>query len=79
MDIRAAVCTAALAVVLPAMAGCWNSPSNTEVYCGDPSVGQQLLELQSALERGAISAEEHAVLKEAVVARALAASGGGDE
>lgn len=45
------------------LAGCWNEQVATTVRMGDVSVGQQLIDLQRALEAGAIDEEEHARLK----------------
>jgi hypothetical protein len=59
-----------LAALLAAAGGCWNDPRNTSVHFGDVSVGQQLIDLQTALEQGAISEMEHQQLKDAIMALA---------
>jgi hypothetical protein len=60
----------AVGLLLTVFAGCFNDPRNTSVHFGDVSVGHQLIDLQTALERGAISDEEHQQLKQAIMALA---------
>ncbi len=40
------------------LAGCWNG-GNTHVRMGDVSIGQQLIDLQSAQAKGALSEQEY--------------------
>ncbi|MEX1025039.1 MAG: hypothetical protein WD226_08170 [Planctomycetota bacterium] len=51
---------------LLALAGCFNS-NHESIDLGSVSVGQQLIDLQRALEAGAIDVEEYARLKDAIV------------
>ncbi len=56
-----------LVSLVMAAAGCWNG-GNTHVNFGDVSVGQQLIDLKSALDEGAISADEFAQTKATLLA-----------
>ena len=47
--------------------GCWNSDNAKHLRLGDVSIGQQMIDLKSALDEGAITAEEHAELKGALM------------
>ena len=50
-----------------ALGGCWNG-GNTAVSLGDVSLGTQLVDLQSALESGAITQEEFEETKATLLA-----------
>jgi len=50
-----------------ALTGCWNG-GNTHVSLGDVSLGQQLLDLKSALDGGAISQQEFDETKQTLLA-----------
>jgi len=57
-----------LAVVLAAvsLAGCWNG-ENVHVSLGDVSLGQQLLDLQTAVESEAMTREEYEATKKTLL------------
>jgi hypothetical protein len=58
---------AVVAAGLLLLGGCWNG-GNHSYHFGDVSIGQQLIDLQAALDQGAISPAEHERLKGAIVA-----------
>jgi hypothetical protein len=49
-----------------ALGGCWNG-ENIHVSLGDVSLGQQLIDLKSALDQGAITPEEFDATKETLL------------
>jgi len=50
-----------------ALAGCWNSDNARNIELGDVSIGQQMIDLKRALDEDAISADEYAKLKGALM------------
>jgi hypothetical protein len=48
------------------LAACWNG-GNQSIRLGDVSLGQQLIDLQAALDQGAVTTEEYERLKAALV------------
>lgn len=59
--------TPVLAALLLVLAGCWNG-ENVHVKLGDVSLGQQLMDLKTAQESGALTEEEYATLKAQLLA-----------
>jgi hypothetical protein len=53
-------------VVTLLMGGCWNG-GNSSYHFGDVSVGQQLIDLQAALDQGAVEPPEYERLKAAIM------------
>lgn len=49
------------------LAGCWNG-ENVHVQLGDVSIGQQLIDLQRAVEEGAITEKEFQQIKQMLLA-----------
>jgi len=49
------------------LAGCWNSDNARNIELGDVSIGQQMIDLKRALDENAISADEYAELKGALM------------
>jgi hypothetical protein len=49
------------------MGGCWNG-GNHSYHFGDVSVGQQLIDLKTALDQGAVDPEEYQRMKAAIMA-----------
>ena len=60
------------------LAGCWNG-GNTAVQLGDVSLGQQLMDLQAALEADAITPEEYERTKAGLLALGNACGEAEDE
>ena len=60
------------------MAGCWNG-GNTAVSWGDVSVGQQLIDLQLALEAEALTESEYEDAKKALLSIATLCENTSDE
>jgi hypothetical protein len=56
-----------ITLVTIALGGCWNG-ENVHVTLGDVSLGQQLLDLKSALDQKAITETEYAETKETLLA-----------
>ncbi len=56
----------ALLALLLAAAGCWNGENVAVMLC-DVSLGQQLIDLQRALDEGAIDEAQHARAQEALL------------
>ena len=56
-----------MALVLLLVSGCWNG-GNTNVRLGDVSLGQQLLDLKTALEGGVITPQEFEDTKASLLA-----------
>lgn len=56
-----------ISLVCFALAGCWNG-ENVHVTLGDVSLGQQLLDLKSALDQKAITDEEYSETKKTLLA-----------
>ncbi len=50
-----------------ALSGCWNG-ENVHVSLGDVSLGQQLTDLKSALDQGALTDEEYRATKKTLLA-----------
>ncbi|MCZ6709198.1 MAG: hypothetical protein O7B25_02420 [Gammaproteobacteria bacterium] len=50
--------TALLISVICMLSGCWNQ-GNTHISLGSVSIGQQMIDLKSALEAGAMSQTEY--------------------
>lgn len=61
---------AAIVLAVCALSGCWNG-ENVHISLGDVSLGQQLMDLQTALEADAISEEEYAATKKSLLAMAI--------
>ena len=57
--------TVSLATI--ALGGCWNG-ENVQISLGDVSLGQQLLDLKSALDSSAMTETEYATTKETLLA-----------
>lgn len=60
---------AKMAVVVVSMVlatGCWNDRTHT-IHLGDVSIGQQMIDLQAALEQGAVTQQEYEELKAALM------------
>ena len=57
----------AVVLAVVSLAGCWNG-ENVHVRLGDVSLGQQLLDLQTALESEALTRDEYEATKEALLA-----------
>ena len=57
----------AIPVLLLFLSGCWNIENDEHVRFGDVSIGQQMIDLKRALEESAITADEHAELKQALM------------
>ncbi len=47
--------------------GCWNVDNAKSNRFGDVSIGQQMIDLKRAFEENAISVDEHAELKQALM------------
>ena len=56
-----------IAGALVLLSGCGNIDNAQSVRFGDVSVGQQMIDLKRALEEDAITADEHAELKQALM------------
>jgi hypothetical protein len=56
-----------LIVLAPFLQGCWNADNAREIHFGDVSIGRQMIDLKQALEEGAITVDEHAQLKQALM------------
>ena len=57
----------AIVLLAVALSGCWNG-GNVHVSLGDVSLGQQLLDLKSALESEALTREEYEATRETLLA-----------
>jgi hypothetical protein len=55
------------AALLPLLQGCWNTDNAKEIHFGDVSIGKQMIDLKQALEAGAVTVDEHARLKQALM------------
>jgi len=49
------------------LAGCWNEDNARNIDLGSVSLGQQMLDLQSALDKEAITLDEYASLKATIM------------
>ena len=56
-----------LVTLLVLLGGCFNG-GNSNISLGDVSLGQQLIDLQRALDEGAISEDEYEEAREALMA-----------
>ncbi|MCZ6709200.1 MAG: hypothetical protein O7G86_16495 [Gammaproteobacteria bacterium] len=56
-----------IACALVLLSGCGNIDNAQSIRLGDVSVGQQMIDLKRALEEDAITADEHAELKQALM------------
>lgn len=56
-----------MVLLLMALAGCWNDNRPTSIRLGDVSLGRQLIDLQEARDKGAISAAEYETLRAKVM------------
>lgn len=63
MPMRALLLTTSIFV----LTGCWNG-ENVHVRLGDVSLGQQLIDLKTALDREAITEDEYEETKESLLA-----------
>jgi hypothetical protein len=62
------------------LAGCWNDNGDrSTVDLGNVSLGRQLIDLQVARDAGAISADEYAALKQALIDSVVHTSQTGDK
>ncbi|MFP6814457.1 MAG: hypothetical protein VB949_02145 [Pseudomonadales bacterium] len=66
-------CAAAL------LSGCGNIDNAQSIRLGDVSVGQQMIDLKRALEEDAITADEHAELKQALMSLSSLCGDGGED
>jgi hypothetical protein len=58
--------TALLITFICMLSGCWNQ-GNTHISLGTVSIGQQMIDLQSALEAGAMSQSEYDQTKQTLL------------
>ena len=56
-----------VSLVTIALGGCWNG-ENVQIALGDVSLGQQLLDLKSALDGNAMTESEYETTKETLLA-----------
>lgn len=72
------VCLAA--ILCSSLAGCWNG-ENVHVDLGTVSIGQQLLDLKTAADAGAMSQEEYQMTREKILSlvHGCGKQGEGDE
>jgi hypothetical protein len=70
----------ALLLSLLLLGGCWNENGDRSTLdLGDVSLGRQFVDLQAARDAGAISADEYAALKQALIDSVVHASQTGDK
>ena len=58
--------TALLIAIISMLSGCWNQ-GNKDISFGSVSIGQQMIDLQSALEAGAMSQTEYDQTKQTLL------------
>ena len=61
------------------LSGCGNIDNAQSIRLGDVSVGQQMIDLKRALEEDAITADEHAELKQALMSLSSLCGDGGED
>ena len=66
-----------LVALVPFLQGCWNADNAKEIHFGDVTIGKQMIDLKQALEEGAITEDEHAQLKQALMSL-VSSCGSGD-
>ena len=66
-----------LLLLVPFLQGCWNADNAREIHFGDVTIGKQMIDLKLALEEGAITDDEHAQLKQALLSL-VSSCGSGD-
>jgi len=57
-----------LLIIPVLLAGCWNEDNAKDINLGSVSLGQQMIDLQVALEKKAITPDEYETLKDTVMA-----------